>query len=581
MPYLSESNEWYLLGELGRLLDQRKSRYPVSTGPLRDHKRVEVNAELIEVELRRVFMVKQISRNLELEEFDHFQANLKSLCLLLDDLARFSNAHVGPGGLTYPRLRALIKFLESTSGEFDLACGPNETLFQLPRSANELQKCQRVINEYNNVLSRLLGPPSQNPVIRPSQTQQKKKAWEKSITRNQAQLALKTLFERFNCGASHKVLLKLVEDSDEDIILSNLQLILLPCLQLELWQEARCDFVNLQSSILARISLSDICMNLRQHTGRGKSLVLLTKDIEEFELFGTWSSPTSSTTTSSSLNESLDQLILKGAFRPFNPAISDEMLPVRFSTKDRRALAVKLGFCLMNFFDADLTSKRIYLLDCLPYLAFDSELPVTTDSKSFQIGHPTLLSFAKLLLELDFGTKIDINISPNNNGNRQAWVELLCRAELLQQDRNDWYDDAIRGCLMVHHNITMALSSLENKHKDVDSVIREQLYEQIVQKLKLGHDSGYGSTRKRQRSESPPRSDHWNEDQISGSEKTTLPSVKLERAMSENKKQRITEPQTFPTMSGLIHRETSDLGKSNTLAKGFADSMFLVANLCA
>lgn len=245
MPYLNESNEWRMLDELGRLLDQRKSRYPVSTGPLRDHKRVELNAELIEVELRRVFMVKQISRNLELEEFDQFQARLKSLCLLLDDLARFPYAHVGPEGLAYPRLRAMIKFLESTSGELDLACGPNETLFQLPRSANELHKCQRVIDEYNSVLGRLLGPPSQNPVIRPSQTQQKKKAWEKSIIRNQAQLVLKTLFKCFKCGAPHKVLLKTIEDPDEDIMLSNLQLILSPCLELDLWQEARCDFVNL------------------------------------------------------------------------------------------------------------------------------------------------------------------------------------------------------------------------------------------------------------------------------------------------------------------------------------------------
>lgn len=241
MPYINESNEWRLIDELGRLLDQRKSRYQ----PLRDHRLVQPTVQLIEFELRHVFIVQRVTRNLEPEEFDQFQAKLQSLCLFLDHLARSTNAHVEPDRSAYPRLQALIKFLESTAGEIDLAYGPNETLFRLPRDANEFQECQRVINEYNKALGQLLGAPSQTPIIQPSQTQRKEKKLEKSTMRNQAQLALKTLFERFNCGASHKVLLKLVEDSDEDIILSNLQLILFPCLQLESWQEARCDFVTL------------------------------------------------------------------------------------------------------------------------------------------------------------------------------------------------------------------------------------------------------------------------------------------------------------------------------------------------
>lgn len=116
MPYLSESNEWELLDKLGRLWYLKKSRYQ----PLRDHKGVEVNAELVEFELRHVFIAKQVTRNLEPEEFDQFQAKVQRLCLLLDGLARVPNADVGPEDLAYPRLRALTELLKSKSGKLDV-----------------------------------------------------------------------------------------------------------------------------------------------------------------------------------------------------------------------------------------------------------------------------------------------------------------------------------------------------------------------------------------------------------------------------------------------------------------------------
>lgn len=75
-------------------------------------------------------------------------------------------------------------------------------------------------------------------------------------------------------------------------------------------------------------------MNLRQYTGQGKALVLHIENNEKFELFGTGSNSTSSMTDSST-NESLDQLILKGVFRSFDPNISNEILPARVSIKDR------------------------------------------------------------------------------------------------------------------------------------------------------------------------------------------------------------------------------------------------------
>ncbi|KAJ5622969.1 hypothetical protein N7490_011574 [Penicillium lividum] len=163
MPYLVESNEWRLLQGLGRLLGPRKARYQLQAGPLDNHNEVESHAELIEVELRRVFMVKEIPRNLDPAEFELCQAKLNSLCLLLDGLTRSSNAHSGPEGPSYPHLRALTNFLESTSGAVDLASGPNETLFRLPRDAGKLCDCLQVVTECNDALVRLLAPSTHEP----------------------------------------------------------------------------------------------------------------------------------------------------------------------------------------------------------------------------------------------------------------------------------------------------------------------------------------------------------------------------------------------------------------------------------
>jgi hypothetical protein len=311
-------------------------------------------------------------------------------------------------------------------------------------------------------------------------------------------------------------------------------------------------------------------MDLRQNTGQGKVLTLL---IEKYGLFGAWSSPTSSATGSAS-KESLDQVIFNGAFKPLSLNMFHEASPSRFSTKDKRALAVKLGFFLMDFFDADFSSKRICFLDFskpdpekkLPYLAFGSNLPAMNDSYNFRMGHPALLSFAKLLLEMDYGEKIDLDIDPDNSKNKPAWTQLMDFLDRLEEERSDSYLQAIRGCLVVHSKIAKALRSCDLVRKDADSIIRKHIHKEIVHKLELGlEESIPRSARKRQRSETPP-SDSWNGAQaVSSTKKMAMRSVKYERTALGYKKPLAPEPQkwTLPA-SGLCN--------DNTLAEFPADS---------
>lgn len=245
MPYLIESNEWRLLQGLGVLLNHRKARYHDPLEPLIHRKQVRPNAELFEFELRRAFMFKEFARNLDAIEFAQCQAKLNGLCSLLDELAWPRSTHCGPESQDYPRLRALTRFLKSTSGAVDLANGPNETLFRLPHDAVYLSSCLNVVTECNKTLSRLIESPPQESAIRSLQRQQKKRTWEKARIRDRSTRVLGTLFEHFRCGTPHEVLLKLIEDPDEDSVLPSLPLMLSPCPELELWHEARCASVDL------------------------------------------------------------------------------------------------------------------------------------------------------------------------------------------------------------------------------------------------------------------------------------------------------------------------------------------------
>ncbi|UKZ73755.1 hypothetical protein TrVFT333_001405 [Trichoderma virens FT-333] len=368
-----------------------------------------------------------------------------------------------------------------------------------------------------------------------------------------------------------------------------------PCPESELWQEVQCESVNLGETSISRIP--DICTDIRQHTGQGKALMLL---IEKYGIFGAWANPTSTGPDPSS-KESLDQLIEKGAFKPLDlKALIHGASQEKFSTKDKRALAVKLGFCLMDFFDADITSKRIYFLDAskpgtkngLPYLAFGSKLPATADPYSFRMGHPALLSFAKLLLEIDFGQSIDLDISPFNSQNQATWAKLMSSVDTLEEDRSDSYLEAIRACLNVHRKIAEKLRSHDLDSKNPDSKIRKTLYKEVVHKLELAFaESIPRPAHKRRRSESPPASDRRDEPQASYSWKLATRSLEPHRLATGNKKRRTPEQHSwsFRAMSESAPSENSSLSDySITQSETSIDSpqpnsreSFQIALICA
>ncbi|KAK1256248.1 hypothetical protein MKX07_008507 [Trichoderma sp. CBMAI-0711] len=503
MPYLIQSNEWRLIQGLARLLDERKAPHQLQSRA--SGKRVHPEAEFFEIELRRAFRVQDVPHNLDSEAFEQCEAKLKSLCSLLDQLAWSQSTHGYAEVHTHHRLRALSGLLESTSGVFDLASGSNKTLFRLPSDSTELNRCLRIVTECNDTLDNITAPVPQEPILQPLQRRQNKRMWKKARIRN------------------------------------------------------RASYIQISGKKYDAILLT----YLRANTGRGKALMLL---IEKYGLFGAWADPATFEAGFSS-KESLEQLIGKGAFKPLDlHALMQGASQNKFSTKDKRALAVKLGFCLMDFFDADVTSRRIYFWNAstsgpkkeFPYLSFDSKLPATTDPYNFRMGHPALLSFAKLLLEIDFGQAIELAISHDSSRNQAAWATLVSLVDRLEEDRGDSYLQAIRGCLNVHRKIAERLGSRDLDDKAAELRIRKALYKEVVRKLELGlAESIPRPAHKRKRSESPPPSYCRDEAQNASSRKSPTQPPGPQRLIAIHKRRRAPESQNCSShvVSQLVTRE--------------------------
>jgi nucleoside phosphorylase len=312
------------------------------------------------------------------------------------------------------------------------------------------------------------------------------------------------------------------------------------------------------------LPIPDMCTVLPTRPDHRAALVLY---MEKYALFGAWEQ--SKSPAPQPHRESLSQLIAKGVFEPPSRdinAILKGLSSSRFSTAEKQALSVKLGFCLMDFFDAEVDSNRIYFLDSTrkgspPYLAFKSRLPVTPNPYNFRMGHPhpVLLSFAKLLLEIYCGQSIDLDITSDDRQIRDVWTQLLDIVETLERERQDSQLQAIRGCLLVHQDIAKALGNRDIDVKEAEKKIRRKLYKEVVSKLQQGlAESTPREKRRRSESPSPSPSERFDNHKATAPSRTSRWSDAPEFDLPQRKRQRPDFMSNFPeetehsshTMSG-------------------------------
>lgn len=170
--------------------------------------------------------------------------------------------------------------------------------------------------------------------------------------------------------------------------------------------------------------------------------------------------------------------------------------------KEKAKIVLMLARCLLEFFDEDIelashswAPEQIFFVspstsDVAPGDLYVSLKPRLSEIKAvdlleeFRAGNPTLLSFARLMLEIDLGEEIQMDIRPTKKDNERSWVTLCDLVERkLEHGGNVQYLEAVKGCLHLCDNLP------ESKNRATGSaarkVLRRAIYEKIVRKLEI------------------------------------------------------------------------------------------------
>jgi subtilisin family serine protease len=200
--------------------------------------------------------------------------------------------------------------------------------------------------------------------------------------------------------------------------------------------------------------------------------------------------------------DSLSELLNQKAFsritlRDYREGVANE----RFSSGEKALLALALARCLMDFFDEELElasyswkPERIYFprssyahaSSRVLYISLRPKLsgPKSPDLlKGVEPGNPVLLSFARLLLEIDSGEEIPMEIHPESRANVSKWAEMCAFVHEAEREGFSNYLRAVEGCLYLH--LALPRSQNQATSSAASEVLRKVIYEQIVRNLEL------------------------------------------------------------------------------------------------
>ncbi|KAJ6099085.1 hypothetical protein N7467_000620 [Penicillium canescens] len=200
--------------------------------------------------------------------------------------------------------------------------------------------------------------------------------------------------------------------------------------------------------------------------------------------------------------ESLGELLDQKAFIRITPQDYLKGAAIeKVSSREKATLALSLARCLMDFFDEDLElasyswkPETIYFLrsagtHASSRVLYISLRPNFSSSRYPDLlrtvgpGNPVLLSFARLLLEIDNGEKIPMTIHPESRANVSTWGQMCDFVNVAGREGNSNYLQAVEGCLYLH----MALPKIQGQPTGpaASEVLRKAIYEQIVRNLEL------------------------------------------------------------------------------------------------
>ncbi|KAL7935629.1 hypothetical protein V8C35DRAFT_259314 [Trichoderma chlorosporum] len=480
--------------------------------------RVQNDADLLDCDLRDMFKTKISDVDLSLEEYHDLHEKADGLLVSLDqmvneecvtghadDVDPYTDPHdIAKIGNLYPRLAALMLFLDASDHrQFDLLGDPSSSLLLLSSGAIRNQAISHVA-AWKAVLQRLASKSDNaqnlNDISQPQTRlgEPKLEQHRHAATQNPVGVVMDAIFKEFqqvNCGMTHEIKLRVLEESQTSSHLPKIEMLMSCCQSGYDWQEAVCDSMQAPANLKNK---NNICIAIHETWKQRTKLHLFFDQRGLFDI--TNEKPPISTSLQDYEEETLNSLLDKNMFRPISPGAYLQGLAIeRFDRKEKTSLALALARCLMVFFDKSLeravcnwSAESIFIMrsanspDKPPWW----HILVRSRPPSFRQpnihdkigpGNPILLSFAKLLLEIVNGETIKLDVDPQNmNKNIGNWAQMCGYVEEARQDRNSFYLQAVQGCLYLH----MHLQRGQDQQSPLSgTAMREVIYEQIVRNL--------------------------------------------------------------------------------------------------
>ncbi|KAL4862728.1 hypothetical protein BDV12DRAFT_39084 [Aspergillus spectabilis] len=420
----------------------------------------------------------------------------------------------------YPNLSSLLDLLETSTGHFNLATDEGSSLFVLPKGhAGDAVKGS--VAQFKDILLQVLYSADIQPTsLPPPLPTEESPAFEQGVgredalSRRYASVIVNTMFQDLrqrSCGKPHEIKLKVSEDWQTSEHEVPLDMFLSCCLDQLRWHQTQCGPVRKAINAARK---DGICAAIQRAKEQGRSIHLFLDKNGLFDISDTM--PASSLPTAQFTSETLEQLLDQKALTRITPGdYRSGLVEEKLSSREKAILALGLARCLLEFFDTDIDlafhswkPESVFFLcptqghkrDRILYISLRPLAPSSLETKSSPSvsaigpGNPILLSFARLLLEIENGEKMPIEIYSQSQANLLTWGELCAILEHIERDGGGNYLQAVEGCLYLHRSVRKAQD--EAADLPFSECLRKAIYDQIVRKLEV-HVNPQNTKRKR------------------------------------------------------------------------------------
>ncbi|KAJ0419565.1 hypothetical protein BJY00DRAFT_324312 [Aspergillus carlsbadensis] len=514
----------------GRLARFAKGDEGASGGCSQAHQN---QAAFFETDLRNIFTTLPMLLTIPGEFGDSFERQAEELLGLLNkivnhdlvaalealkekEVPKLSNNvtklhDLAPLALRYPKIGSLLAVLETSTIKFNLVTDQGASLFVLPdgQAGDAATKC---VAELKGLLSQILyeanrQPGSPGPELatkdNSSAALDQPAGGHGPVPPRYASVMLNTLLGNIrqrSCGKLHEMKLRVSDDWQIGTREVPLELFLSCCLDQMGWHHAKCSPAQ---ATMDKARKDGICAAIQRAKDQGRSIHLFVDkdgllDISDISP-ATPLSPTDYTT------ETLEQLLdQKALTRITANDYRSGSLETKLSAREKAILALGLARCLLEFFDADIElashswkAESVFFLrptqglgrDRILYISLRPQGPFSQTGRPAQPlgaigpGNPILLSFAKLLLEIENGERISMEIQSESRENISLWGEMCDIVERVERDGGGNYLKAVEGCLYLH----MALRKGQDDLGDLPlgDRLKRAIYDQIVRNLEV------------------------------------------------------------------------------------------------